>query len=339
MRNVHHMMAYAFRAVEADGYSSIAGEEFEHFEDLMAAILAHAVGEQRRRGLERDYVRVTEDVRGVRGRVEPLPTAINIARGRVASRCTFDEYSQDTLMNRVIRTALEALLAGGGVSEEYAIGLRASLALLGDVRSLAPSAIDWGRLSFHRNNASYELVMSVCRLVLESSIISEGEGGLRRYRSTRTLHDLYEKFLLNYYRVHFPRLRPESRRFCRCRDASAPAILPGMRTDVVLESPSTTLVIDAKFYGRILVTDHGKEMLSPAHVNQIENYVAHLAYDGAGSGRRYVGMLLYAKTAGEEPRHDAWTSLGNEMWCRTLDLNRDFSNIASTLDGIAAMLG
>lgn len=79
----------------------------------------------------------------------------------------------------------------------------------------------------------------------------------------------------------------------------------------------------------------GNEILSPAHLNQIESYVMHEQY---GNSKKVDGMLLYALTDRDEERREHWQEIGMDLYCYTLDLGREFNEIAHHLDRIAALL-
>ncbi|WP_417167196.1 hypothetical protein [Senegalimassilia anaerobia] len=50
------------------------------------------------------------------------------------------------------------------------------------------------------------------------------------------------------------------------------------------------------------------------------------------------GILLYAQTEKERRMRETWNELGHEFHCGTLDLNREFREIAAELDEIAALM-
>ena len=64
----------------------------------------------------------------------------------------------------------------------------------------------------------------------------------------------------------------------------------------------------------------------------------HEASDPRQSGREVAGMLLYAQTAVDPPVRETWTETGHRFHVRTLDLDRDFTEIAAQLDDVAALL-
>ena len=51
VRNVYHMLSYAFRALHGERYRDVATEEFPNVPELCAAILLRGVGAQVKSGL------------------------------------------------------------------------------------------------------------------------------------------------------------------------------------------------------------------------------------------------------------------------------------------------
>lgn len=86
---------------------------------------------------------------------------------------------------------------------------------------------------------------------------------------------------------------------------------------------------------RILTLHYGNEKLSASNRNQILSYVLHAAYENELD---VSGMLLYAQTEKERRMCETWNELGHEFHCRTLDLNREFREIAAELDEIASFM-
>ncbi len=93
-----------------------------------------------------------------------------------------------------------------------------------------------------------------------------------------------------------------------------------------------TLIIDTKYYGRILSAYYGKPTLDPAHLYQIFSYVKNMDRENTGD---VSGLLLYAKT-GEElfPEGELFVIGGNSIGAKTLGLDQEFDLIAKQLDRI-----
>ena len=335
VRNVYHMMAYAFRSIGLDEYARLGAEDFDGVEDLMAAILAIGVGMQRKRGIERSYSSVQDDIAGIRGHVDARATTRLRATGSHLASCTWDELSEDTYKNRVLKTVGELLVSSELVARDKMLELKRSLLALRNVGTLSPSRIEWGRLRYHRNNASYQLLMNVCHMVVTSMLLSkDGKARLAEFSDGQALHALYEGFVLEWFRRHHGELRPSARVVPRATEGEVPGFLPQLVTDVTLKGPGHTLIVDCKCYDRILNAHYGKEIAAPAHVNQIFSYVLHEAHT---SEVPVSGMLLYALTDRDKARSERWVDLGHDFYLWTLDLGKPFEEIAGRLEEIATI--
>lgn len=236
-----------------------------------------------------------------------------------------------------MKRCAEVLLRSAQVSRTRKEDLKRSLLFLRDVSSIDENRIAWDRLTYHRNNATYRLLMNVCYMVLHDKLLTNEDGtvALADFDNAQRLSALYEAFILEYYRVHHPELNPSAKIIKNGISEKHPAFLPQLCTDITLESNNKTLIIDAKCYGQILGQHFDKEILSPTNRNQILSYVIHEAY---GNEKQVEGMLLYALTEHDRALHETWQEVGYTFHCFTLDLGHDFEVIAQQLEDIAGMV-
>ncbi len=75
--------------------------------------------------------------------------------------------------------------------------------------------------------------------------------------------------------------------------------------------------------------------LHSANLYQIFTYVKNREDSLTGGSHEVSGMLLYARTREAVQPDQSYVMSGNRIEVRTLDLSRDFSEIAAQLDGIA----
>ena len=338
VKNIYYMMAYAFRAIDIADFRRLEVESFDNVLDLLAAILAAGLDAQRRRGFEREYQDHEGDLLHVAGRIDLDKTMRLRLQRRQDLYCVFDKRTEDTHKNQILKTTAFYLLHSSSVAPKRKRDLKRSLVLMQDIALLDARRIAWNALRYHRNNRSYQLLMNVCYLVLHELLprTDSGDIKLADVLSGDALHRLYEKFILEYYRRHWPELHPAANEVKRTTGGEEPSFLPRLYTDVMLGKGSDCLIIDAKCYGSILGTHFGKEILSPANVNQIFTYVMHAAPSFSGE---VSGMLLYAKTESDKCEAQSWKDMGHLYHARTLDLNQDFAGIAAQLDAIADLLG
>ena len=213
LKNVYYMLAYAFKALETGEHRRLEAEDFEHVHDMLAAILAGGLDNQRRRGFERDYQPFSQDLTVVRGRIDPAATMRLRACRRSLVRCGYDERTENTLMNRLLKTAALRLILHGDIAPARRTRLKSTLLVMGDVEVMSAGdlrQLHWESLRFHRGNRSYRLLMGVCRLILDERLLSGADGAvsLADFLDPQELSALYERFVLAYFRRHHPTCAP-----------------------------------------------------------------------------------------------------------------------------------
>lgn len=339
IKNIYYMLAYAFGFVRRGfgGQESVEAEKFDHIHNLLAFLLDKHVSRRVKRGLFRAYVAYNEELPTLRGKIDlPATMKLRLAR-KPRLACAYDELSEDNLLNRVIKTTALILLCHAQVEARYRAKLKNDLRYFSGVGTVAPATIDWAHLNFQRQNRDYEPMLNLCRLVLTGLLLTEEAGrlALAAYLDDDALAQLYEKFILEFYRVECPGLAAGAKTIQWALDDGQARFLPRMKTDITLYRGGRVLIIDAKCYQRILTSPFGRPIFNPGNLYQIFSYVKNLQAN-LGAGHDVAGMLLYAKT-GEAARPDtAYRMSGNEISVQTLDLNRDFAEISAQLKAIAA---
>lgn len=331
VRNVYHLMAYAFQAIDVKEYRKLASEDFCGMNDLLAAILLIGIEAQRKRGFEHGYKCVEEQGWRIKGRLD-MRRSMNaqILSGKPEAYYQYDEYVEDTLLNRILKTSALALVGRNDVDINRRRRLRGALAFMQNVSRIEnPSRIRWSELRYHRNNRSYELLMNVCYMVIRQLLLSSSTGDLclAMYDDAQQFSKLYERFILNYYKRHFPQLNAQGQKTIK-PDATAPSIAPSMNMDVTLSHAGKTLILEAKCYGTILGMHYDEGRLSAEHIRQIFYYATH-----SGSPKEVSALLVYAGTSEGEIAEN-WEDQGYKLGCMTLDLDQNFGEISKALDGV-----
>ena len=334
IKNVYYMMAYAFRALKWSAMKKLAAEEFDHFHDLMAAMLAHGVAEQLKRGLYREYAAECEHLQTLRGKLELRETVQNRLRCRRQLVCEYDELSENHLLHQILKTVMLLLLKHSRVSPERGKALKKLILRFDRVDALEPSRIPWNKLHYHRYNANYEFLINICRFILREFLLASDKG---QYKMASFLDDqemsaLYEKFVLEYFRYHHPDLGPAASRVPWNVEGEESDLLPVMQTDVTLRHGGNTLIIDTKYYSRMTRERFGRRTFHSENLYQIFTYVKNQDKLRVGN---VAGMLLYARTDEAFIPDCAFTIGGNTITVKTLDLSLEFKHIAARLDGIA----
>lgn len=334
IQNVYYMMAYAFQTLNEQGYKDVATEQFNNVAELCAAILTKGVSLQIKRGLGREYISETETLSGIRGKINITESIKTQAMLRKQMVCTYDEFSVNTYMNRIIKTTMVKLLHAD-IDKARKKELKKLLVFLADVDELDIHAINW-KQQYDRNNQSYRMLVSVCYLVLKGLLQTTSNGTTRmmEFVDEQRMCRLYEKFILEYYRKEHPEITANASQIPWQLDDDFRDMLPIMQTDIMLSQGAKILIIDAKYYEHTTQTQYDKHTLHSNNLYQIFTYVKNKEYELREKSHEVAGMLLYAKTEEAVQPDQKYMMSGNRVSVKTLDLNQDFSEISKQLDEI-----
>lgn len=336
IKNIYYMLTYAFEVLKQKNYEEIAKEEFDNVQNLFAAILSKGIAQQLKQGLYREYVSLTEDLPLMRGKLNINGTIKNKIARRQILNCEHDELSENNLLNKIIKKAATVLIRYANVDVTYKAELKKEMLFFNGIDDIDLLAINWNTLKFQRCNQSYKMLINVCYFVLDGLLYSDKKGHYKvaSFLDEQKMHHLYEKFILKYYQYHYDKvLSVGARQIDWALEEGVVEFLPTMQTDIALTDKNKALIIDAKFYSHTMQTkaQYDKLTFHSHNMYQIFTYVKNL--DPYCSGN-VSGMLLYAKTDETVTPNNSFRISGNEISVKTLDLNREFNEIAKQLDGI-----
>ena len=332
IKNIYYMLSYAFQVLNEQGYKQIKTEEFENTAELCAAILIKGVSSQIKRGLGKEYILQTEPLSTVRGKIDISSSIKDQTIIKKQLVCSYDEFSVNSYMNRIIRTTMELLLRSN-ISKPRKKELRKLLVFFGEVKPLEINFIDW-RIQYNRNNQTYQMLISICFLIVKGLLqtTSDGTTKLMDFLDEQRMCRLYEKFILEYYKKEFPKLKVTASQIPWDLDDDESDMLPVMQSDIMLSDKKKTLIIDAKYYSRTMQVQYDVHTLHSGNLYQVYTYVKNLDKDRTGN---VSGMLLYARTDEVMLPHNSYKMGGNRISVDTLNLDCEFDEIRQQLNEIA----
>ena len=359
IRNLYHLLVYAFdvRFLNWEEVKSVEDDDHAGYFELLSHVLVAGVKHVVKRGLDRGYRPVTEELRGVRGKLELAPSLARVTFPQGKAVCTHDEFTSDILANRILKATLWRIARHSGSSKALKADVNKLFHRMPEVQlvPVQPSLV--GRVRIHRNNQWYAFLMGLCGLILEGLSVKEGGEGSARKRQfqdvvEKQLHALFEQFVRNFYRQHLPAygwkvhqggkqlawdLEPEQ------QDADAARWIPRMVMDISMEHPDRRLIIDTKFYsgGGLTSGSAGSEGYVSSNMYQLNAYLSQLARDArkrkAGGEQPNhphdewaEGMLLYA-TVGDRDFVHHYRMEPHRFSIATVNLDQDWRAIEARL--------
>lgn len=341
IKNIYYMLSYAFQVLKQEDYQKVKGEKFEKIHDLFAAILEKGVSRQIKQGLYREYVPVREELSVMRGKLNINDTIALKVQKKQKLACEFDEFSEDNLYNQILKVTIHRLIHAKDVDDKRRQALKKVIVFFGNVKLIQPDHIPWNRLIYQRNNRNYELLLNICYLLNKDMLQTTEDGSYKLLAfSDELMNMLFQRFVFEYFKQDYSDefyVSSPILKWCDKKIDENPLIkfLPDMRTDIVLRKKDTNkaLIIDTKYYGKILTENYGKSIIRPEHLYQIFAYVKNMDKENTGN---VSGLLLYAKTQDEVFLDGKPFVIGNNsIGAKTLDLNCEFEKIRQQLDDIA----
>ena len=180
------------------------------------------------------------------------------------------------------------------------------------------------------------MLISLCQLILEGMLqtTDSGEYKLASFIDEQRMNRLYEKFILEYYVKECPQVTATASQIPWALDDGVGTLLPVMQSDIMLTKGNQVLIVDAKYYTHTTQVQYNVHTLHSNNLYQIFTYVKNKDMTFGDKPHTVSRMLLYAATDEAIQPNSSYYMSGNKISVKTLDLNRDFAEIAAQLNAI-----
>jgi len=338
VKNIYYMLCYSFygELLNEKEEAELGTEAFDNIYSLFSLLLYIILRKEIKKGLHREYINRIDEIGTIKGRIKINETINRSSITKKKVICEYDEYEENCLLNKVIKTTLYYLIKSNKIGSTTKNLLKNLLKYFNKVDLIEIRTIKWDQIKFNRNNMSYKYVIDLCKLILNGLIVSDKNGNnkFKEFLDDARISAIYENFIKEYYRKHYPELNARSKKLY-LTDKPLTSYIPLMKTDITLEYENRMLIIDAKFYNKILKDNYLNvrcKTISNNNLYQILTYVDN--QDPLKKGN-VCGMLLYAQT-NEEPSISFSDNLNqHKIIVKTLNLNDDWEFIKNALNQIA----
>jgi len=331
IQNVYYLLCYAWEQMRAGQIAETGTAGHTQLVNLFAQVLINGTERVLKQGLDRGYVPQSETTSRPRGRIDfdrSLKRALH-PRGQV--HCHYDTLSRDVLHNQILKSTLWHLARANQIDGDLRQRLLSLHRRFGAVTAVPLRRSLFQRVQLHSGNAFYRFLLHVCSLV-EQNLITAEDGGGQQFRDflqdEATMWKLFEKFVYNFYDHEQERYDVSAPHLQWDVTGEAPDPLPNMRTDVVLQSPGRTIIIDAKYSTDTLRARQGTELYRSSHLYQLFAYLKNAEADD-DFPRAVEGLLLYPTT--DVQLEDTFEVQGHRVGISTINLRQDWRSIHEDL--------
>ncbi|WP_185827267.1 5-methylcytosine restriction system specificity protein McrC [Edaphobacter aggregans] len=342
VRNAWYLLLYAWDlAMWRDNWNA-ESEEAPHLLGLLAKVLARNAHALLRHQLRRSFVRTSAPLRGIRGRIDFAASLKHqsFERGRVD--CIFPELSIDTVPNRILRSTMSRLASEPALrshnpklDEQLRHELRSLVRMMDGVRIISVTVRDFASIQLGRNDRDYAVPIAVCRLIHALRLPTEksGDAALAALlRDEIKFHDLFERFVRNFYALHLNEYYRVKRETLKWFDELGSELVPEMRTDMTIVErapPWRRTIIDTKYsIAALSKHPHGDQKFKSQNLYQIYTYLR--TQENLSDAHRCAGGLLLYPTNGYDVR-GAMLVQGHRVAVATVNLGQPWQNIEHQL--------
>ena len=312
----------------------------DQIHDLLGKVLAEGTFQLLKRGLDRGYVEIREDLPGVRGKIDVSAMAKRALRARGRAACIFEELSHDIPHNRILKSTLGNLLKLKGLDKRIRTDVRTAYQRLEGVSIIRVDRQAFRKVQLDKNRRVYRLLMSVCELIHEELLVDEETGESHFHDFRKDEHQMwavFENFVQEFYsreQSHYS-VNKGGRRIKWFEPEGATDSdlkkIPKMEADVLLDSDDRRIILDTKFYANALGSWKGIDKLNSPNLYQLLAYLRNRDRS-IPDGPKHDGILLYPVV--ENPIAVDVSLEGFRIQARGIDLAQDWQRIHEDMLGV-----
>jgi len=338
IENIYYLLCYAWNKLEEKERVNVEVDEKMEILDLFAKVLINATKILLKRGIDKSYIETTEELAGIKGKIQFSQTIKSNILFKQRTICTFDEFSSNILTNRILLTSIKTLIKTKGLNSDLKKELISLQIMFGGIETIKMSKSIFSQVRLNRNNRFYGFLMNVCQIIYENTLPTEKSGEYKFSDFTRDenkMNQLFEAFIRNFYRIEQTKYRTVKSEIINWNfdytDIDSFQYVPIMKTDITLENAEQKIIIDAKYYRETMSLNYNREKIKSNNLYQLFSYLLNQE-DGTAKNESARGVLLYPTI---EKEYDLnYTYKNHKIEIKTLNLNTKWTEIATRLKSI-----
>lgn len=337
IQNIYYLLSYSWNKLDEKERVKVSTDGLTKLVDLLAKVLINSTRILLKRGIEQSYIEVRTELAGIKGKLAVSETIKKNILDKQKTICSYDEFSPNVLLNRILLSTLLKLMRTRSLNSELKENIRSLIWMFPDVQPIEIRSSLFQQIRFNRNNKFYSFVMNVCQLIHESCLPSQETGYWDFIDFTRDevkMHRVFENFVYYFYKLEqseYNVRREQINWLFSVQDPNHLSYVPNMLTDITLQNSDRKIIVDTKYYSETLAQRFEAKKIKSANLYQLFSYLLNQE-DGTERTINATGILLYP-TIDEDYDFD-FKYLGHLILIRTVNLNTGWLAIEQRLKHI-----
>lgn len=329
IKNIYYMVLYAWDKVDnKDLLDDKKLERLQNSNEVIIELFLNEVSRLAKQGLYGEYNENIYNTKFIKGKIQ-IQESIKLVKPNLI--CQYDEFSQDNVLNQIIKTTLIRVSRLKDIGAGLKKKAQSLLLEFNEVGEVLFSRDLLNSIHYNQLNRGYRFVVDLAVFIYNNSIPTEEYGGYRFieiFKNEEKISSIFESFIRNFYKIHSD-YNVGRRKYNWDLDPindSDVDLLPVMETDIELTKGREKIIIDAKYYKDAFNYRFESKKFIPSHLYQISAYINKnkRAYEDIR------GILIYPSNGYRF--HEKYVDPENYfIEFKTLDLSRDWDYIKNDL--------
>lgn len=169
--------------------------------EVLISLFANRMLEELRRGVDHAYVHREENMPRIKGKILMNRHLLVNAAHRERFYVGFDEFLDDTPLNRILKATSRRLLSVSNNGDTQRL-LMETTAIFDEVADVFPDTHHFNQIHLHRNNERFQTLLDFCRIVWQGQSPNPSAGDSRTFSLLFPMEQLFEQFIARFIRRH-----------------------------------------------------------------------------------------------------------------------------------------
>lgn len=335
IENIYYLLCYAWNKLDEKERVNVSIDDQTELLDLFAKVLINGTNILLKRGIDKSYLDFTEEIAGIKGKIQISQTIKSNLLFKQKTICTFDDLSTNILTNQILLTTINFLTKTIGVTKELKMELHSLQRMFHGVDLIQINNSLFKQITLNRNNRFYGFLLNVCQIIFEHTLPSE-KPGIYKFqdftRDDRKMNQLFEAFIRNFFKIEQNKFNVVKKEIIHWQfqysESDSFSFIPRMETDITLENNDEKIIIDAKYYRETMSTYFDNEKIKSGNIYQLFSYLINQE-DSTEKNYKTKGILLYPVT--EKEYFLKYQYKNHPIEIRTINLNSNWKKIEEDL--------
>ncbi|MBC7458055.1 MAG: hypothetical protein H7235_07240 [Bdellovibrionaceae bacterium] len=175
-----------------------ASQSFKEENFLEFIIRSYLVNldKQIRLGIDRKYIYRESNLKTVKGKLLLTKHLVTNGLTSLNAFVGFDEFSEDTTINRILKAGCDFILKFSASSENKLLAKRC-VSAFDEVDSAKLGEMDYVKIVYSRNNTRYSILVDFAWALISKRILNPKAGDNNTFAFVFSMHRLFEEFMAN----------------------------------------------------------------------------------------------------------------------------------------------